>query len=204
MDIDLKKLDILKEVGSIGSGQAASSLSAILNKKIDVSLGQTSFVKMNDFTSLIGGPNQIILVVHAELVGEISGIIQIVFKRDYALRLIDLVLGKPKGTTRLVDEMEQSAFSEIGNILFGAYLSSLSNMLGIKVLFSATNTTYDLAGAIMDFSLIKVAANADKILTIDTKLIISDEAIDGNIIVLFKEESLKKIISVIEDKYLKE
>jgi chemotaxis protein CheC len=202
VNMSSKELDILREVGSIGSGQAATSLSSILNKKIDVSIGQTNFVPIHEFTSLVGGPDKVIVVDYAEFSGEIKGVIQLVFDRKAALRFIDLVLNKPEGTTKIIRQMDESAFKEVGNILFGAYISSLSNMLGIKVLFSVTNMMYDLAGAIMDYSLIKISQKSEKILTIEAKLIVANEAIDGTIIVLFEEDSLKKIVSTIEQKYL--
>lgn len=203
MDITSAELDILKEIGSIGSGQAATSLSTILDKKIDVAIEETKLVPIIEFTDLVGGPEKVVVATYCELSGEIGGMVHLLFERAAAVRMIDIMMNKTPGTTMIIESMDESAFKEVANILFGAYLSSLSNMLGIKVLFSAPNFAYDLAGAILDFSLIKIASKIEQVLAIKTKLKVAGDEIDGNLIVLFDDEALKKIVQTIEEKYLK-
>ena len=49
-DIDSFGLDVLKEIGSIGTGNAATALSKVLSKKIEMTLPQ---VKILDFNKAI-------------------------------------------------------------------------------------------------------------------------------------------------------
>lgn len=203
MDINSAQLDILKEIGSIGSGQAATSLSAILDKKIDVKIEDTRLVPVIEFTDLVGGADKVVLATYCELSGEIGGMIHLIFEREAAVKMIDTMMNKPQGTTKIIEQMDESAFKEVANILFGSYLSSLSNMLSIKVLFSAPNFAYDLAGAILDFSLIKIASKVEQVLAIKTRLNVAGDEINGNLIVLFDNDALKKIVGTIEEKYMK-
>ncbi len=203
MDAGNTELDILREIGSIGSGQAATSLSELLGKKINVVIEEANFVPITEFTDLVGGADKVVVAIYCELSGEVSGMMHMMFARDNALRMVDLLMGKQHGETKIIEQMDESAFKEVGNILFGAYLTSLSNMLEIKVLFSVPNIAHDLAGAILDFSLVKLASKVERVMTIKTRLEIEGESIEGSLIALFDNEAMERITGTIKERYLK-
>lgn len=49
--------DILKEIGNIGAGNAATSLSMLLGQKIDMMVPSVEIADFNEVIELVGGRN---------------------------------------------------------------------------------------------------------------------------------------------------
>ena len=91
-----------------------------------------------------------------------------------------------------LDEMEKSAFCEIGNIMASSYVNALSSMTGLFINISTPSLCIDMAGAIMSVPAIEFGTMGDKILLIQTKF---SEGLDGYFILAPDIESYDKILS---------
>ncbi len=201
--IDLKDMekDALKETGNVGIGNAATALSKMLNKKIDISIPTTEFVPLEKVAGQLGGASAIISSIYLEISGDVDGEALLAFTQDGMKNIIDLLLGNPIGTTKLVTEIEESAFKEMANIVTGAYLNSLGNFLNMKILPSVPHTATDMAQAVIDYALIKVATHSDSIMVVTADFSIEGQQINGKFLIILTDESLKKIITMINQKY---
>jgi chemotaxis protein CheC len=110
-------------------------------------------------------------------------------------------MGNEIGKTQAMGEMELSAFAEMSNIVVGAYLSSLANMLSFSVMPSPPKTAYDMLQSVIDVILARLSRSADEILYIKTHISIGDEKIEGSMIVMFNEDSLKKVLNKLKELY---
>ena len=165
-----KEIDILREVGEIGVGQAETSLSEMTGKKVEINLSETKFVSFESFADEIGGPEKIILSVYLSIEGELKGECLFIYPREGAVKLIDLVMNKNKGDTVLIKDLELSAFKETANIFTGSYLNALSKMLDVKMIHSIPHVATDMAQAVIDYVLIKIARTSDDLLLVKTKI----------------------------------
>ena len=50
------QLDVLKEIGNIGAGNAATSLAGLLNEQVHMTLPNVRIVDVNEAVTLLGGP----------------------------------------------------------------------------------------------------------------------------------------------------
>ena len=69
LNISRDQLDALREIGNIGSGNAASALAQFLNRKIDMDVPNASIMDLNDIPNLVGGPNTTILGIFLKIMG---------------------------------------------------------------------------------------------------------------------------------------
>jgi len=134
-------LDVLKEIGNIGAGNAATSLAKMLNKKIDMDVPQVKLLEFKDVPSLIGGEENLIIGIYFNLEGDLTGSFMFLLDKESALGLLNMIM--PMEFTEF-DEMCNSALKEIGNILSGAYISSLASLTNLEISISVPDLdSYD-------------------------------------------------------------
>ena len=90
-------------------------------------------------------------------------------------------------------EMELSALKEIGNVITGAYLNSLSTLTNLTIYPSVPDICIDMAGAILSVPAIEFGAVSDKMLLIQTDFA-DDKEMSGYFILVPDEESDEKIL----------
>ena len=95
-----------------------------------------------------------------------------------------------------LDEIGTSALKEIGNIITGAYLNSLSTLTNLKIYPSVPDLTIDMAGAILSVPAIEFGTLGDKILLIQTQFT-DDCELDGFFILVPDLESYGKILGAL-------
>jgi chemotaxis protein CheC len=196
-----KELEALKEVGNIGVGNASIALSKMLNKKINMSIPDTSFIPITSFSDHFGGPGSIVMSIFSPILGDLSGETLFIFKPESGKGLVDLIIGSDFGTTVELDEMTESAFKEMANIFLGTYLNAISDMINIKILPGVPVIATDLVECILNAFISKTGEYADNILCSKTNISIEGHNISGDFIFLFDIDSMKKIINKIKNSY---
>ncbi|WP_010269510.1 chemotaxis protein CheC [Paenibacillus senegalensis] len=174
------QMDVLKEVGNIGAGHAATALSTLLNKPVDMSVPAVKIVSFEEISASVGGPEQPVVAVFLRVDGECSGSLFLLFAETSARVLMNLLLNKEEGGEGEFTEMELSVLLEIGNILAGSYLSSLSELTGIQLSPSVPSLAIDMAGAILSFGVLSYGEMGDQALFIDTVFLEGGHQLEGS------------------------
>ena len=185
--------DVLKEIGNIGAGNAMTALSQMLQCKVDMKVPQVSLLEFSAVGEIMGGEEQIMLAVFLGVEGDISGSMMFMVEEQSARHLIQkITMGMlPQGTE--FEEMGLSAMKEVGNIITGAYLNSLSTLTNLKIFPTPPALTIDMAGAILSVPAIQFGIYGDKILLIQSNF--QDEVeLDGYFILVPDIESYEKIL----------
>ena len=78
------------------------------------------------------------------MLGDLTGRTLLVFPKKTVMRLAELMLRRPAGSSVALGEMEQSAIKEAGNILSGAYMNALSDFMGMVLLPSPPVLAIDM------------------------------------------------------------
>lgn len=197
-EISLEKVsenyfDVLKEIGNIGAGNAMTALSQMLQCKVDMKVPQVKLLEFAEVGALMGGEEQIMVGVYLGVEGDITGSMMFLVEKDSAKHLINKVMMgmAPEGDE--FTEMELSAMQEVGNIITGAYLNSLSTLTNLKIYPSPPALTVDMAGAILSVPAIEFGAIGDKILLIQSQFY-DEVQIDGYFILIPDLESYSKIL----------
>ncbi|SKC74225.1 chemotaxis protein CheC [Maledivibacter halophilus] len=176
-NMDSLVLDVLKEVGNIGAGNATTALAKMLNKKIDMNVPKVNVLDFNDVADLIGGPETLVCSIFFKIEGDLNGSIMFMLEIESSKILINLLLNGYE--TDKIDDFAKSALNEIGNILSGAYISSLSGLTGLNMKISVPSLAIDMAGAILSVPAIEFGKVSDKILIIETEFLEGKDNVRG-------------------------
>jgi chemotaxis protein CheC len=174
------QLDALREVGNIGSGNAAVALSTMVDKKVLLSVPRASLVPLVKVSDLVGGAEKPVVGVYLHISGDASGSMLLLLAETSAGELAHLMVSNP--IEQELNTVEQSALQETGSILAGSYLNALSQMTGILLRPSVPGFAMDMAGAIIDFILVEISQSEDYVLVIETEFDISQHRICGHLI----------------------
>lgn len=188
--------DVLKELGNIGAGNATTALAEMLQTKVDMKVPQVKLLDFNEVGALMGGEEQIMAGIYLCVEGDITGSIMFLSKKESARHLVNKLMGGMASEGEEFGEMETSALKEIGNIITGAYLNSLSTITNLKICPSVPALTIDMAGAILSVPAIEFGTLGDKILLIQTQFT-DDCELDGFFILVPDLESYSKILSAL-------
>ena len=118
--------------------------------------------------------------------------------KNESTRAICLMLtgGEPdKGL--ILSEMHASALREVGNIIASSYLSALEKLLGKTLFPSVPDVAFDMAGAILEFVLIQMGEELDKILVIEAAFNGAGEEIKGHFFLLPDPNSLSIMLRAV-------
>ncbi len=82
--IDISKLsklqlDALKEIGTIGAGNAATGLSKMLNKRINITVPSAQILPLEKVPQVLGGMEKLVSAIYITLTGELSGSMLLIY-----------------------------------------------------------------------------------------------------------------------------
>ena len=156
------QLDALKEVFNIGSASAATSLSVLLDKKIDMGVPNIKIIRLEEI--LDDDLNNEVIAVLVKIVGEASGYILHAFDKHVAEEIIKALI--PNGD--VFNDMGMSTIAELGNIIASSYMNAIVSFTGIKMVASVPAVTHDVFNAILISTFIESGQYDDYILDIET------------------------------------
>lgn len=183
-------IDCLQEIGNIGSGHAASALSAMLSQPIRMHVPKIRVLDYQSVIDEIGGPEKVITGIMVKFSGDIKGMIMFLLEDAFAKLVVKTFMGKDNVDVVKLDETDFSAVKEMGNIMGGSYLSALAGMAGLCVKMEPPSMTVDMMGALMNYPMIEFSEVSDKVLYIDDGFIANNNDIDCSIILIPEMESL--------------
>jgi len=188
--------DILKELGNIGAGNATTALAQMLQCKVDMKVPQVKLLEFKEVGEMVGGAEQQMTAIYLGVEGEITGSIMFLMDMSTAKHLVSKMLMGMGGNHGIggFTEMELSALLEIGNIIAGSYLNSLSDLTRLTIYPTIPSIATDMAGAILSVPAIEFGVYGDKLLLIQTQF--SDEIeLNGYFILVPDVNSYSKMLA---------
>lgn len=166
-------LDVLKEIGNIGAAHAATSLSQLLDRKIDMHVPGVELVSFEEMFNLAGGAEKVVVGIFLRIEGDASGSMFFILSLESANRFIRKLTGDASFdfNSPPFPELGISAMQELGNILSGSYLSALSDFTGLRIQPTVPSLSVDMVGAIVSFGLIEVSHSSDEVIVINTEIL---------------------------------
>ncbi|WP_297720752.1 chemotaxis protein CheC [Intestinimonas sp.] len=165
-ELNSLELDALKEIGSIGTGNAATALSSMIGKQVRIEVPEVRIMGYNEAIEWIGGPEEITAGVLVRISGQISGIMLSVQQLDFVNLVLGSMLNKHVEDYDGLHEMECSALVEVGNIMISTFINALSGLSGISIELTVPAFTVDMQGAIMTVPMAEYGGQSDYIMTI--------------------------------------
>ncbi|CDX03095.1 CheC inhibitor of MCP methylation [Desulfitobacterium sp. LBE] len=196
MEINQMQLDALREIGNIGSGHAATALSTMLNRRIEMSIPEVKAIEFEKAPMVIGHLEVPQAVIYVKVEGDASGKAVFFFPLESAEILVQALFGSNESFNLFDNEMAQSALKEVGNIMVSSFLIALTEFSGVPLQPSVPALAVDMVGAIFDAILLEDGILEDTVLFINTQLT-GIPQIEGKFVFLPDEGSLIKLLGAL-------
>lgn len=187
-------MDILKEIGNIGAGNAATSLSNMLSKRIEMKVPEVSLLDYNDIIESIGGAENVVVGVLIGFEGEINGLVLFILKKEFVHLILNSLLGTSLNSFEEITDIELSALSEISNIMLSSYVNSISTLTNMKIHVTVPSLNVDMSGALLDSITAEFSEIADKAVFIKEKYYLQDKTVHSYMLLLPSASSLKILL----------
>lgn len=188
-------LDVLKEIGNIGSGNAATALSQLLDMKVDMTPPTVKLLNIYDAAGALGGLERAVLSILVRLTGDIDAVMMFVMEEEFISSILQILIGDGQLEPMNMSELKRSAISEIGNIMIAAYAKSIAEISGMFIQISVPAVTYDYVGSILSVPAVEMGAVSDKILFIQDDYFGASETSSANMMLVPSIESLNKLMN---------
>lgn len=176
-ELTAMEIDTLREVGSIGTGNAATALSSMLNREIRITYPEVRIMGYNEAIEWIGGPEVITAGVLVGISGELNGIMLSVQPLDFVNLVLGTMLDEQLNDYPELGEMEASALVEIGNIMISTFINALSGLADIKVEMTVPSFTVDMQGAILTVPMAEYGGQTDYLMTIGANFVVDGHTV---------------------------
>ena len=186
--------DVLREIGNIGAGNATTALATMIGTKVDMRVPKVGLMEFKEIGAEMGGEETIMAGIYQQIRGDISGSIMFLLEEKSARVLVSKLMGVESNSSEPFNEMEISALQEIGNIITGSYLSSLSTLTNMTIDASVPSLCIDMCEAILSVPAIEFAELGDKMLLIKTEFS-DDVKLEGYFILVPDLTSYEKILT---------
>jgi chemotaxis protein CheC len=163
------QLDALRETANIGAGHAATALSQLTGSTIMIKVPSITIASMEELPSQFAPEEEPVAAVLMHMLGDLSGRTMLVFPKPTVMRLAELMLRRPVGSSTAFSELETSAIKEAGNILSGAYMNALSDFLGMLLLPSPPSLVIDMSTAVLTSAIGEFSPDPDAILCVESE-----------------------------------
>ena len=194
------QIDALREVANMGAGHAATALSQMTGATIMISVPRINIARLEDIPPEISAPEEPVAAVLMRMFGDLTGRTLLVFPRPTAIRLSELMLRRPEGSSKGLGELEQSAIKEAGNILSGAYMNALSDFMGVMLLPSPPSLAIDMSQAVLSTAYVQFGSDRDYVFCVESEFYMKevDEHLRGFFLLLPDVASLQAILRAVK------
>ena len=171
------EIDTLREIGSIGTGNAATALSQLLGREVRITLPEVRIMGYNEAIEWIGGPEPITAGVLVGMSGQMSGVMLSVQQLGFINLVLEQMLGTSIQDYTELDELSQSTLVEIGNIMISTFINAFSGLSDIAVNLTVPAFAVDMQGAILSVPMAAYGGMSDYLMTIGGNFVCENEQV---------------------------
>lgn len=182
--MDEKSTDIWVRLVTDGITNALSGLAQMVGREITTYSLNAQVISVASATDLLGGSEELTVGIYLGVSGSATGHMVLVYQPSVAYDFVDMLMGNPLGSTKVLDEMERSALGEMGNVMGSFFLNSLADATGLTLNPSPPAVMMDMAGAIMDVALADILRETDQALVVEASFGTEDSQSTGTFLVL--------------------
>lgn len=189
------ELDTLREISSIGTGNAATALSDLLNREVRITLPDVRIMGYNEAIDWIGGPEAVTAGVLMGMGGQMSGVMLSVQKMEFINLVLETMLNVRVEDYGELDELRQSTLVEVGNILISTFINALSGLSDIAVSLTVPAFAVDMQGAILAVPMAMYGGASDYLMTIGGNFVCDNKQVPCHLLLSPDVRSLNFLLA---------
>ncbi len=191
---DVKKLLKIDERGTLNASRA---LSKLIDRPVSVKILKAEVKKVEELGSIIG-PEENVVGIYLPITGNVLGAALLIFPKETALTLCDLLAKREPGKTRKLTKSDESALKDVGTIISAHYVTVLSNMLQVNITEHMPNFSLDIFRLLIGQIMKKFARDTEKALILEIELILKSIRLRGYFLFLFEREDSHEILDSLD------
>ena len=121
--------DIIKEILNIGLARAADSFAAIAKDKVLLKVPDIQLIEVKELLQLVSKYESTHFIIQSDIKGDLNGATLMLFSDNHISRLSEVCLNMVEVQNGVVSAMQESLLLEISNIITGALVTQLANIL---------------------------------------------------------------------------
>jgi chemotaxis protein CheC len=192
-DLSEKFITYLKILADEGINHAAEGFSGLLGCSLTVADTEVKTVDIARIPQLLGGPENEAVGIYLRAEGDIPVQIMLIIPYEKALKLVDLMMGEPEGSTQVLGKLERSGLAEIGNMTGTFFMNTVARMANISLRPTPPAVMVDMLGAILDIIIATTGGISDKVLLMQAKFEIGERKMAADFWVIPDQKTLEAL-----------
>lgn len=193
-EINNMYIDVLKEIGNIGAGNATTAIAKMIGARIDMGVPSVKLMEVSELGTAVGAEDDTVIGIFLEVQNDIKGSMMFLLDMESGHHLVNTLMGRKMSYNEPFNEMDISALKEVGNIIAASYLTALSTLTKMSIVPSVPYIAIDMAAAVLSVPAIQFGMMGDNALMIQTA-INADVSINGYFILMPEPESYDMILN---------
>lgn len=194
-------IDVLTEIGNIGSGNAATALASMMNTFVDIEIPTITLLDYEKVADLLGGVDASAIGISLDINEDLTGRILHILQPDFASKLVSTFYPTQIECLDDISDMDLSVISEMGNITSAAYVNALAGLTNLFINISPPTTLKGTIENILSVSSNSMQNIGHQVLFIDEKLKIDGSEINSSLILMLEIDSLKLLFNKLGVEY---
>lgn len=187
------ELDVLKEVMNIGGGNAATSISSLVSRPIDMKVPEVKILSYQELYEQIMHEDEVVYATAIQILGQIEGVFLFVLNEESASKITTFMLGYPEENL----EMKQSAIQELTNIIANSFLGAIGQMINQQMTTSVPILQTDYFGAVISSLYMALDQFDDQVMIIRNEFFYDEEKLDASLFFIPKDGGIEKIFEAL-------
>lgn len=196
MNLTHRELEALNAIVQKGLDDSSRALSSMTTGGIQLQEPHLQFLPLGVVPNIAGGLEQVVLAVYLGIEGELKGHLMLMFTQESGMRVVDMLMEMPPGSTTELDSLAMSALAELGNICGSSFLNALSDRTGLTIVPTTPAVVTDMAGAILESVVTELYLNGDEVLVVETGF---NGEIPGHFLLMPDQDSMARLVAALEE-----
>lgn len=195
-EINENYIDVLREIGNVGAGNAMTAIASMLSIKVNMNVPKVQLLEVSKLGAVICPEEEVVVGIFLEIGSDIQGSMMFMMRMGPAKYLVNRLMGRDPDYAGDFTELDLSALKEIGNIIAGSYLSALATMTNLVITPSIPYISIDMAASLLSVPAIEFGQYGDYALLIETEFG-NQVVLDGYFILMPEQASYDKILTAL-------
>ena len=197
MSEELRSLDIMKEIVNTGLGEAADSLSRLVDSRVTIMVPDVHIMDVDQVMHYIKEEiKDLGVYIAQDFKGSVSGRTILCYTQECSISLLNAIYGDKMHVTA-INEIGISTLNEVGNIIMVSYISAISNFINDRISFDLPETTLEISEKYFE-NLIGELKEFDKAIVIKNLMQVKESNIEGYLFVLMSFKDFHLVVEILE------
>ncbi|TPE43404.1 hypothetical protein FJM65_13990 [Pontibacter mangrovi] len=189
--------DVIKEILNIGLARAADSFAAIAKDKVLLKVPDIKLIEVKELLELVSRYEDTHVIIQSDIKGDFNGATLMLFSDDHIVRLSEVCLAMVDVQKGELSVMQESLLLEISNIITGALVTQLANILKASIYGSPPKAPKNhIADSLKDI-LVQHPLFQPLVFTVITRFTHNSRSVELPLLLFFDTKTFLHIIELI-------